>query len=144
MVTLEEFVKRFNNVESFLNKWHEEAMIKHSNEIVDMNRKQMLQGINSEGEMMQQGYSPGYAKLRKKKGLQIGFVDMKFTGKFQDSLKGVKNPKGLDLKSNVDYEKYLRDDKYGTAIGLTEENADVIEEKLIKELAPKLKKYLVK
>lgn len=144
MVTFEVFVQRFNKLLPFLKEKAPEIALKHETEIIQLSNKQLLQGNNIWDKVMQTGYSPQYGKKRRKAGLQTQFVDLKFTGKYQKSKKLVVDAQenGIDIISDVDYEGYLREN-FPDHVGLNKKNADVISEKIVKELADETKKYLV-
>lgn len=144
MVTFDEFVKRFFNLENFLKEKVPEIAMKHETEIVKFSNEQLLQGSNIWDKVMQTGYSPQYGKLRRKKGLQTQYVDLKFSGKYQKTKKLVPDAQleGLDIISDADYEQYLRTN-FPDHVGLNKKNADFISEKLVKEIAVETKKYLV-
>ena len=141
MVEWDTFIKRANGLAEYVQKQSSELLFKRSKEIVELNNKQLMQGKGKSGDIMQRGYSSGYSKLRKKKGLQTSYVDLKFTGKYQDTRKGVKSQKGLNIISDVDYEKYLRGN-FPDHVGLTSDNQELIKELLVPELAVMIKKYL--
>lgn len=143
MVTLQIFVDRFDAIEYHARKIASELLFKKSQEIVKLNRKQLMEGKNTEDKIIQSGYSTPYARKRKKKGLQTRFVDLYFTGKFQKSLRGVKNIEGLDLDSDADYEKYLRGN-YPEIMGLNKVDAEMIAQSIADELAKEIKTYLIK
>lgn len=142
MVTLDVFIDRLKGMQYTAKKMGTEILFKLSNEIVRLNNAELLKGLNTKGQIMQRGYSIGYAKKRKKAGLQTAFVDLYFTGKFQNSSKGVKVVEGLDITSDAKYEKYLRKN-YPDIRGLNSQQADEQAEKIADELAVELKKYLV-
>jgi hypothetical protein len=142
MITLDTFAKRFTGLKRFVHKRGTELLIKHNEAIVKMQKDQHLAGVNKQDKIMQQGYSSGYAKRRKKKGLQTSYVDLHFTGKYHKGLKVRPDKEGVNVESNVEYEKYLRERFEGMA-GLTKKNADVISNIIAKELAIDIKKYLV-
>jgi hypothetical protein len=141
-VMFEEFVERVKALEYMVKKIASELLFKRSQQIVKMNRTQLMQGKNIEEKTIQEGYSKPYAKKRQKKGLQTRFVDLYFTGKFQKGLKGVKNIEGLDIESSAEYEKYLRGN-YPGIMGLNKQDAELIAQAIAEELAKQLKKYLV-
>jgi hypothetical protein len=143
MVTLEVFIDRLKGLEYQAKKIGTEILFKRSSEIVKKNNAELIKGLNTQGKIIQRGYSPAYGKRRRKAGLQTSFVDLYFTGKFQESSKGVKAVEGLDIDSGVDYEKYLRKN-YEDIRGLNKQQADEEAEKIAKLLAVELKKYLVK
>jgi hypothetical protein len=142
-VIFEIFVDRVKGLEYYAKKVANELLFKRSQEVVKMNRKQLMEGKNTLQKTIQEGYSKPYAKKRQKKGLQTRFVDLYFTGKFQKGLKGVKNTDGLDLESDADYEKYLRGN-YPDIMGLNKVDAELIAVAIAKELAVEIKKYLIK
>lgn len=141
-VTLSEFVKRFEGLEDYLRSKAAEVLLKRETQIVDLSNKQLLQGINVQGKIMQKGYSTSYGKLRKRKGLQTSFVDLKFSGNYQKTKRLVADAQdNLDIISNADYEVYLRGN-FPNHVGLTEKNAEIISNAIVDELAKLTKKYL--
>lgn len=142
MVDLKEFIKRLNGLEYFARKVATELLFKKGQEIVQANNAELIKGLNTEGKIIQTGYSKGYAKKRKKAGLQTSYVDLYFTGKFQSSSKPVKVVEGLDIESGVKYEKYLRE-RYENIRGLNVKQSEQYVAKIADELVIELKKYLV-
>lgn len=142
MVSFEKFIKRFQKLPEYLREKGGELLLKHQRQIVDLSTGQLMQGKNVKSDIMQKGYSTQYGKRRKKAGLQTSFVDLKFTGKYQDTKKGVKTKEGMNIISGVDYEKYLRGN-FPDHVGLTKENADIVAKIIEKEIAVLIKKYLI-
>lgn len=140
MVTVEEFVKRSKKLESFLLTKVPELLMKHESDIVKLSNEQLMQGINVNSKLMQRGYSPQYSKKRKKSGLQTAHVDLRFTGKYQDTKKAVKTKEGIDIKSGVEYEKYLRGN-FPDHVGLTKQNAKIVSEMIAEDLVKIIDKY---
>jgi hypothetical protein len=141
MVDFETFVKRFKDLPEFLKKSGSEILMKHNNDIVTLSNEQLMQGVNTKGETMQKGYSPAYGKKRKKAGLQTSFVDLKFSGTYQDSKKLVAYEYGVDIRSGADYEAYLRGN-FPDHVGLTEPNAEVMSKKMEDDIAKQIEIYL--
>ncbi len=148
MVTFDTFEKRFSGLKKFLLKRGQEILISRQAEVVKMVREQHHAGVNKLGKQMQSGYSAGYGKRRKKKGLQTKFVDLHFSGKYHKGLKlepafhSSHIKKGIDVTGDTDYEKYLRGN-FPNMAGLTKEHADEVAEILAKLIAPEIEKYLV-
>ena len=142
MVDFKVFVKRFEKLEPFVRKEGNKILLTQGKEIVEMVKEQQHDGKNADAKVMQSGYSTGYGKQRKKKGLQTRFVDLHFTGKYHDKLKTVAAKEGVDVESNVDYEQYIRGN-FPNSVGLTPENAQKTAVIISNILAPKIKKYLV-
>jgi len=143
MVTLGEFVKRGFKLDDFIRRKSPDLLMKQASKIVTLNNEQLIEGKGFDSKIMQSGYSLGYAKIRQRKGLQTGFVDLKFSGKYQDSRKVQKAKDGINIVSNVDYEKHLRNN-FPTHVGLTEKNAEQIKKLVAKDLAVEIEKYLSK
>lgn len=141
-VTLNIFVNNLNGIEYQAKKIATEILFKMGTEIVKANNTELMKGLNTEGQVIQRGYSKPYARKRQKKGLQTSYVDLYFTGKFQNSSKPVKVVEGLDINSDATYEKYLRNN-YENIRGLNKEQSEAKAEKIANELAVELKKYLV-
>ena len=142
MVEFKEFARRFGKLQAFVVKEGQKILKANEKMIVDMQTSQHHAGVNKDSEQMQGGYSTGYGKRRKKKGLQTSFVDLHFSGKYHKSLKVVPAKGGVDVKSNVDYEQYLRKNFPGEA-GLTSPNAEAVAEIVANKLAVEIKKFLV-
>ena len=142
MVDFKEFARRFGSLPDFIQKEGKKILKQNESLIVGMQTKQHHAGVNVKDEQMQGGYSTGYGKRRKKKGLQTSFVDLHFSGRFHKSLKVVPSKGGVDVRSDVDYEKYLRTNFPGEA-GVTKPNAEIVAEIVAKQLAVKMKKFLV-
>ena len=143
MVTFDKFVSQFGKLEKHLISKSGTLLMKNEGKIIALNNKQLLEGKNALNKTMQTGYSGGYSTRRRKAGLQTGFVDLKFSGKYQDSKRGVKVADGMNIESGVDYEKYLRGN-FPNHVGLTDKNSEAVAELLSDEVAVLIEKYLTK
>lgn len=143
MVTLDTFVKRFDGLKKFILKRVQQIMREHESEIVRMLVDQQHEGIGSDGIIMQTGYSKGYAKKRKKKGLQTKYVDLHFTGKMHKGMKIVPVPGGVDIRSKEPYEYYVRAN-FPKGFQFTDRNANILGNYVVEFLAVDIKNYLVK
>jgi hypothetical protein len=142
MVTFDIFVKRFAGLRKFIEKRVQEIILKHGDEIVKMIVDQQLAGKGSDDRTMQSGYSKGYAKRRKNKGLQTRFVDLHFSGKMHGGMKVMAVPGGVDVRSKEPYEYYVRAN-FPTGFAPTKKNLKIIEEFVANILVVDIKKYLV-
>ena len=142
MVTFQTFANRFAKLRAYVENEGQKILKRNEKMLVEMQTEQHHAGLNKKSEQMQGGYSTGYSKRRKKKGLQTSFVDLHFSGKYHKGLKVTPAKGGVDIRSNVDYEQYLRKNFPGEA-GLTGVNAEAVAELVAKELAVKIKKFLV-
>jgi len=142
MVSFEEFVKRFGKLKKFIEKETKKILKTYEKEIVQMIIDQQHEGIGSDGQKLQTGYSTGYAKRRKKKGLQTKFVDLHFTGTMHKGMKIVPVKDGVDVRSKEPYEYYVRAN-FPKGFSTTKENAVIIGNWIAEKLAVEMKKYLV-
>jgi hypothetical protein len=138
MQEFEKFVKRLHKVKEFIEKKASKEMLKLGDDVADMNRFRLKKGLDTEKELIQQGYSKQYGKKRKAKGFQTKFVDLKFVGNWPAGIKLKKTtmPDEFMVETDWDKEKYLRerfDKKKGKILGLTEEQAEIIKKKIVKE-----------
>ena len=143
MVTFNEFIKRFDGLKPFVQKAANEILVQRNDEIVEMIKEQQHAGVNAKNKKMQTGYSSGYAKRRKSKGLQTRYVDLHFTGDMHKGLKVRPVKEGVDVRSEEPYEFYVRA-QFPEAFSLTKKNAEIIANFVAEMLAPRIKKYLVK
>jgi hypothetical protein len=147
MVDFDTFVKRFSKLKPFILKTTKEIVKELEPEIVKMVVDQQLEGINSEGNQMQSGYSKGYTKRRQKRGLQTKYVDLHFTGKMHKGMKVVpvkyaSDEEGIDIRSREPYEYYVRAN-FPKGFSLTQGNAQIAGNLIADRLAIHIKKYLV-
>lgn len=142
MVEFKEFVKRFGGLKKFIQSETKKILKRENKTLVDMIVNQQHRGVGSDGQKLQTGYSSGYAKKRKKKGLQTGFVDLHFSGKMHKGMKVLNVPNGVDIRSKEPYEYYVRAN-FPKGFSPTKENAELIGNLVADKLAVQMKKYLV-
>ena len=143
-VTLEVFAQRFASLKEFITKEMSRIMNEKSALIEEMQRRRLSKGKNIKDKTIQKGYSPGYAKRRKNRGLQTNYVDLNFTGEFYESLEIKELPTEGEFQtvSYVDYAKYIVD-KYVDVLGVNESDAKRIKKIITDELSKTIKQYLV-
>lgn len=141
------FISKLNSLESKAKIVVNKTIIK---EAPEANREQLEQGLNADGEAITKQtiragattYSKGYAKLRKRKGLQTKYIDAKFTGKYHNSIKAKR--KGKDYKLDATDPKANKvEENLGNLVGLNEKAVIEVEKALefnlealmVKELA---------
>lgn len=91
-------------------------------DFISLNKKQWSEGVRKDGTpIVPAPYTPAYAKVRKKEGLQTDFIDLKRKGIFYNNYQLQVTPQSLNMSSNVDYEKYLTKN-YALIWGLDEES----------------------
>lgn len=106
--------------------------------LVELNKSQLLNGINAKGGSLGRYRSKSYAKYKKKLNPR-GVVDLKLTGKFHNSIfvKNSKWPITIDAH-DVKTPKLLS--KYKNALGITPEN----EKRFAKRINVATKEYYKK
>jgi len=140
MITFDQFVKRWGGLKKFIIKRTNQLMKEMGDEIVKMIQDQQHEGINAEGEKMQTGYSSGYGKKRRKKGLQTRYVDLHFSGKMHKGMKVRPAKGGIDIRSKEPYEYYVRAN-FPKGFSLTEEHSELVGNIVAEKLAVEIDKY---
>ena len=140
MITFETFVKRWGGLKKFIITRSQKILKEREKELVEMIVDQQHAGVGSDGQKMQTGYSTGYAKRRKKSGLQTRFVDLHFTGKMHKGMKVLPVKEGVDIRSKEPYEFFVRAN-FPKGFSLTDQNANTVGEFVANELAVEIDKY---
>jgi len=93
MATIREMLNRFDLVNSEMKNIVNDIAIELTPEIVEYNQKQLSVGKTSEGKNIgdkepyyKTDYFPKHEGHRKGKGLQVDFIDLKWSGKLYNSL----------------------------------------------------------
>ena len=110
-------------------------------ELIKLNQDQLRDGKKTDGKRIDPDYSTRYAKRRKKMGLQIGFVDLKVTGTLYEKIDYFVKKNQILFFSRVRYAEYL-EGRYAKReshiFGLTDENLQVLKQKVIEKIRLKL------
>jgi len=140
---IEVFIRKLRNLQHFVNVEGNRIAMKEAPLIESMQRKRLSKGKTTENKTIQKGYSPGYAKRRKKKGLQTNYVDLNFSGEFYESLQVTEEPNygSFDIVSDVDYARFLFD-KHEDIVGLNKKDAHTLKKVIIERLEKSLRNYL--
>ena len=102
-----------------------------SNIIAEYNRKQMLEGEDSNEQDLGQ-YGAWRTMQRDERGLQTGFIDLKFDGNFHESIyvegEILANRPAvvINTTSPEDWNAIKEDDRFKDALGLKGENRDKV------------------
>lgn len=145
MEDVDVLIRKLEGIEEFVRDSVDAAIEIEEEAIVDLNRSQLqVQGVDAMGKGLGE-YTPLSKTLRAEAGLQTEYVDLKFTGAFQDSLK-------IDKKSDTSYELIATDpkwtsttdlqDRFPDAVGITKENEVVVTGIIIKKVDIDLRNYL--
>lgn len=129
--TVEDLILKLKSLPEFTKAAAGDSIVDNKDDILDLNKAQMLVlGADSDGAQLGQ-YSPFSKEERKKKGLQTDYIDLRFTGEFQDKM-------SLNKIDDLSYEIDSTDPKWNDklrprwpdALGLDSDN----EERLTKIL----------
>lgn len=115
--------------------------------IADFNRKQLLEGEDAAGKDL--GEYGIWRKLQRQEvGLQTEFIDLKFEGKFHQSifvegkLLSAKAPAVVvDVISPEDWDAISEDSRFKDALGLNQEHRDKVAFMVAMEIRDKLVRY---
>ncbi len=111
------------------------AIVKeHSEQVLDLNRRQLFQGFNSQGESLGEYKSKEYAEFKRRRNPR-GVVDLRLTGSFYDDMliQGTKFPITID-STNEKRDKLVEGDGYGTEVfGLTDESQEILNQHILME-----------
>jgi hypothetical protein len=117
-------------------------IIKHNEKfIVDLNRNQLLKGIDSQGSKLLEYESEEYAEMKRKLN-PLGVTDLKLTGKFHKGMY-LKIENGVAVFGSTDSKTQDLVNKYGSDIfGLTQESKELLEAIKLREDALRLYKKI--
>ena len=110
--------------------------------------KQQGQGVNSLDEAIGKYKSKSYKSKRSKEGLQIAFIDLKFSGSFYKGLvlnmkTGFNKGEGTAVWEFGAKDKEFLTEKYPSILGLTEMSMNELTDALFEDLYLALKRYFV-
>lgn len=131
MADFEKIRKQIEKLRKATPEVQEKALLKiiklSEQELLDLNRFQLFQGIDSEGSQLMPYQSEDYAK---KKGRKI--PDLYLTGSFQGKM-FIDTSKFPLFYWSRDSKTKMLVDKYGPVLGLTKENAKGASEEILQE-----------
>jgi hypothetical protein len=123
MPTIEELISNLEELKSTIQNSVDNTMLNEENGIVDINREQLLSGLDANGQQLGE-YKPLSKKIRSEAGLQTDFIDLRFTGATQDSMFVSKlNDSTFELSTRIEenWEKGKNKGRFD-AIGISESN----------------------
>lgn len=145
--TVEDLIVKLKNLEAFVVKVGNKAIGDNSDEILDLNKAQMLvAGVDANSQQLGD-YAPMSIEIRQEKGLQTDHIDLRFTGEFQNSmvLKKEGNTYEIDATdSKWDGNALARSlrAQWPDALGLTDESEQVVTKRITDAIESETDKYL--
>jgi hypothetical protein len=138
MATLEDLLSDLKRIPELVQDGVDRAMLGDTFDVVQINKDQLLSGIDAAGKELGQ-YAPSTKKARQRKGLQTDHIDLKFTGASQDSLGISKlNDSKFEMTANPRWDQK----RFPEAIGFTKENEDKVSEIVIVNIEANLNPFL--
>lgn len=140
-MTIQERIKRLRaiNIDRLLDKILKKNRVK----ILDMNRSQMWDKgiVDVKDPGRKEKYSPATIRAKKRSPFnKTEFVTLKDKGKFHRDLKLEISKEEILIKSDTPYWKYHeRGERFGNALGLTEDNISKLRELVKEEILEKIK-----
>ena len=130
-MTIEEKVARITKLQKELSGIINGAIKDHEAKVIEMNVDQQLKGQDAGGNELG-NYKPSTAKARRRKGLQVAFIDLEDTGTYHSkfTLKYKKDRVEVSARK-VSYSKWLSK-RWTDLFGLTDDNT----KELIKLIEP--------
>lgn len=129
--------KLLDKLQRFDELKEESADLVVKDDMPDLVRGQLANGVNGDGRLIQSGYSRFWGAVRSAAGLQIAFVDLRFSGTFYRSLRVVESGNEYVLKSNVPYAPDLLG-RYPKILNLTDDNFNEITRQIRIDLVSKI------
>lgn len=147
--TIDELIEKLQSLQAFVASVAENKIEADEQDILDLNRAQMIvAGIDSSNKQLGE-YAPLSVKLRKERGLQTDYIDLRFTGEFQDKMY-------MDKVGELQYELNSSDPKWEqgvdgnrslqaqwpNAIGLNDDNEERVSDMIINDIDKNIDKFL--
>lgn len=141
--TVEDLIVKLKGLTTFVRVSASNAIDDNKEDILDLNKAQMLVlGVDNEGDQLGI-YAPFTVQEREKKGLQTNFIDLRFTGEFQDKMVVEKTDLAkFELTSTDSKWENKLEPQFPDALGLTNENEDKLTKDLITQIDKDVDEYL--
>jgi hypothetical protein len=140
--SIDVLINKLEGLPDFIQEVLDNFMKDDAEDVLDLNRDQMLLGIDADGVPLGL-YSPLSQELRSKKGLQIDHIDLRDTGEFQDSMfleKAGDNTYFIDA-ADPKWEQKIAP-RFPDALGLTEISQELLAGQIEKEVVRQVDNYL--
>jgi hypothetical protein len=106
----------------------EKAILKiiktNEDELLDVNRSQLLEGIDADGKRLRRYRNPKYAALKRTMNSK-GVTDLRFTGRLYDAM-FLDASKFAVIYDSKDSKAPMLKQKYGNIFGITKQNEEMV------------------
>jgi hypothetical protein len=108
-MTIDQAIGKIKSLDNLLSKEANKILFSPTKGLEGIMKERIfLEGLNSDSNPIGVGYSKRWGKKRVKKGLQIDFVDLKFSGRLRESMttkRADANTSVIIIDNDEDYEK---------------------------------------
>jgi hypothetical protein len=108
-MTIDQAIGKIKRLDNLLSKEANKILFSPTRGLEGIMKERIfLEGLNSDSNPIGVGYSKRWGKKRVKKGLQIDFVDLKFSGRLRNSMttkRADANTSVIVIDNDEDYEK---------------------------------------
>lgn len=144
MGTVEDLIIKLKELPQFIEEVVDNYLTDNEEDVLDLNKAQLLNaGVDSEGVPLGE-YSARTKEERQKKGLQTDFIDLRYTGEFQDKMDLIKTGEAERTLTSTDskWQSGELSDRFPDAIGLTPVSEDILTDAIIKEIEFQVDNFL--
>jgi len=133
MSSVEELIEQLKQLPETVERAVDKAIIDDSFEIEEINRQQLLSGFDAEGNPLGE-YKESTKRIRRSRGLQTDFIDLRFTGKFQKSLTTEKSGDDYYLTATDPKWEDKLTQRWPDAVGIQEANEDKVTKVIVENI----------
>ncbi len=138
MPDIEDLLSDLKAIKSTIQDGVDRAMLGDTVDIVQVNKDQLLSGFDINNNPLGQ-YAPSTKKIRERKGLQTGHIDLSFTGRSQDSLNISKlDDSNFEITSEPQWDQK----RFPDAIGIAEKDEQKVTDIVIENVEAVLNELL--
>lgn len=139
-------LERLVNVKPVAENSSDTTIVENANKLVETNVQQMLHGLDSEGNFFG-SYTPYSKAVRREAQLQTEYIDLRFTGAFQDSIKLTRSKQNEFMFKATDWKweaKLKPQERFQDALGIQEDSQEYLKIMIIDNMTDDIYDYLAK
>lgn len=141
MGTVEDLIVKLKNLPTFVDLVGDNSIAENEDTIIDLNKAQMIVlGIDADGDQLGE-YTPYSSQIREAAGLQTEFIDLRFTGDFQDSIELNLTPNGYEIDATDEKWTDKIEPRFPDALGLIDDNEDRVTNIITSKIEKESEKY---
>lgn len=141
MAAVEELIIKLKALPTVVEKVADIAIEENESDIVALNIAQMVVlGVDNEGVQLGE-YAPMSVQIREEEELQTDYIDLRFTGDFQESIELNATAEGFEIDATDSKWKNHIERRFPDALGLTDENEDRLTDVITKYIESASERY---